>query len=331
MYTTRSWSWLNALWRFSRPHTIIGTSLSVLGLAVIAFSVIYPHLVALPFGNTVLPPSSLSPLSPSSPPSWIHFSGLILAALFACLCGNVYIVGLNQLHDIEIDRINKPFLPLASGDFSIAEGVGIVLVTGGLALLVAGLQGPFLLATVAVSLAIGTAYSQPPVRLKRFPFWAALCIFGVRGVIVNLGLFSHFQQRLGGAFSIPVEVWVLTVFVVVFTFAIAIFKDMPDTEGDRRFHIRTLPIQLGQQTVFNLSRWVLTACYVGMLAIVGWLPAVQPVFMIVTHLGLLILMWVCSFQVNLNSKTDIKQFYQLIWKLFFLEYLIFPAVCLLGS
>ena len=72
----------------------------------------------------------------------------------------------------------------------------------------------------------------------------------------------------------------------MFTLAIAIFKDIPDVEGDRQYHITTFPIQLGQQAVFNLPRWVLTGCYLGMaLAGVFWLPSVNPVFLVITHVG----------------------------------------------
>ena len=318
---SRSGHWLNALWRFSRPHTIIGTSLSVLGLAIIALSVVHPGVI-----NLWVHDSSIAPITVS----WGQWLELSIGAWLTCLCGNVYIVGLNQLQDIQIDRINKPTLPLAAGDFSLAEGIGIVTITGAVAVVGAGLQGLFLFWTVFLSVLIGTAYSQPPIRLKRFPFWAALCIFGVRGVIVNLGLFLHFQQRLGGTAGIPPEIWTLTVFIVVFTFAIAIFKDMPDTEGDRKFHIRTLTLQLGKQAVFNLSRWVLTGCYVGMVAIAWFIPSVQPMFMVLTHLGLLYILWTQSLKVDLSNKAKIARFYQLIWKLFFLEYLIFPAACLLG-
>lgn len=35
-----------------------------------------------------------------------------------------------QLYDIEIDRINKPYLPLAAGDFSVATGWALVVATG---------------------------------------------------------------------------------------------------------------------------------------------------------------------------------------------------------
>ena len=38
-----------------------------------------------------------------------------LLGLVALLCGNGYIVGINQIYDVDIDRTNKPFLPVAAG------------------------------------------------------------------------------------------------------------------------------------------------------------------------------------------------------------------------
>lgn len=298
-------SWFYALWKFSRPHTIIGTSLSVLGLYLIALDV-------LPAGFS------------------LNSRSFLIGALVACLCGNVYIVGLNQLEDVAIDKINKPHLPLASGEFSRNEGIVIVITTGCLAVLLALIQGPFLLATVGLSLFIGTAYSLSPIRLKRFPLLASLCVFSVRGAIINLGLFLHFNQVLGGPSSIPPQVWALTLFILGFTFAIAILKDMPDIDGDRQYNITTFTIQLGPQAVFNLARWVLTACYLGIAIGAFWFSPAQPWFMSTSHLLVLGLLWWRSRQVDLKSKAAIAAFYQFIWRLFFLEYLMFPVACLLG-
>lgn len=299
--------WLYAFWKFSRPHTIIGTSLSVLAL----------YLVTLATTGSSISQGGLAQL---------------LGAWISCLCGNVYIVGLNQLEDVEIDQINKPHLPIAAGEFSRQQAQLIIAVTGVLALLSAGVLGLWLFLMVGVSLAIGTAYSLPPIRLKRFPFWAALCIFSVRGAIVNLGLFLHFSDRLSKTiFFPPAPVWALTLFIVVFTFAIAIFKDIPDTEGDKQYNISTFTIQLGRRAVFNLALWVITTCYLGMvMAGLLWLSSsVNSLFLSITHLGLLGVMWWRSRSVDLQDKIAIAQFYQFIWKLFFLEYLIFPAACFL--
>jgi homogentisate phytyltransferase/homogentisate geranylgeranyltransferase len=309
-----------AFWKFSRPHTIIGTTLSVVGL----------YLIALADSDRGFSISQLI---------------LIFGAWIACIGGNIYIVGLNQLEDIAIDQINKPHLPLAAGEFSQKQAQIIIGIAGAIALLFSVLQGPFLLATVGISLAIGTAYSLPPIRLKRFPFLAALCIFTVRGAIVNLGLFLHFQWVLevtqsanfsffflpASLFLVPAEVWALTLFVLVFTLAIAIFKDIPDMEGDRQYNIKTFTIQLGKESVFNLSRWVLTVCYVGMtIAGVLWLRDVNAILIAIAHLLALGLMWFWSGKVDLQEKAEIAKFYQFIWKLFFLEYLVFPAACLLA-
>lgn len=306
--------WLYAFWKFSRPHTIIGTSLSVFALYVITLATSSAG-VSLLWNNLV------------SSNSWIQ----LLGTWISCLCGNVYIVGLNQLEDVEIDQINKPHLPIAAGEFSRKQAQIIVSIFGILALLLAWLLGSWLLLMVGTSLAIGTAYSLPPIRLKRFSFWAALCIFSVRGVIVNLGLFWHFSWvSQGENILIPTPaVWALTVFILVFTFAIAIFKDIPDMEGDKQYNITTFTIQLGKPVVFNLARWVLTVCYVGMiLAGVLWLHSVNLLFLVITHLVLLGLMWWRSLSVDLQDKKAIAQYYQFIWKLFFMEYLIFPTACL---
>ena len=295
--------WAKSFWKFSRPHTIIGTSLSVLALYFISLATT---------GNNITV-TNLEQMS---------------AVWLACICGNIYIVGLNQLCDVEIDRINKPDLPLAAKEFTILQGKLIVGITGVLALLIAGLSGVWLFTTVAVSLIIGTAYSLPPVRLKQFPFWAAFCILTVRGVIVNIGLFLHYGNKLDGKEALNPYVWTLTLFILLFTVAIAIFKDVPDLEGDKQFNINTFTLVIGKPAVFNLSRWVITVCYFGMMvAGLFWLTSLNVSFFIASHVVLLGLLWWRSRDVDLSEKTAIADFYQFIWKLFFLEYLLFPIAC----
>ncbi|KAL5974022.1 hypoxanthine-guanine phosphoribosyltransferase [Asimina triloba] len=92
---------LDAFYRFSRPHTVIGTAIAIISVSLLAVERV----------------SDLSPL---------FFAG-VLEALVPALFMNLYIVGLNQLYDVDIDKINKPDLPLASGEYSVTTGTAIVL------------------------------------------------------------------------------------------------------------------------------------------------------------------------------------------------------------
>ena len=306
-------AWLQAFWQFSRPHTIIGTSFSTAALLAIALAAV------------------------SNPISWTQVLGGWLVAWIACLCGNVYIVGLNQVEDIAIDRINKPHLPIASGEFTKQHAQRLVWLTGFVAIALSLLsQNIFLVFTVVASLMIGTAYSLPPIRLKRYPFWASMCILVVRGAIVNLGLYLYFSTQLGLGVVVPARIWALMLFILVFSFAIAIFKDIPDLEGDRQFNISTYTLQLGQKKVFNLARWVLSLCYGGLIVSSPFLSGVNPFVLVVTHSLCIFTFWWLSRRVDLDPtpiKKDISypDFYQFIWKLFFLEYFIFPLACWLAT
>jgi homogentisate phytyltransferase / homogentisate geranylgeranyltransferase len=312
-------SWLYAFWKFSRPHTIVGTSLSVIGLFAIAWATLYP----------------LGSMQPGTLLVWRAMSAMVLTWL-ACLCGNVYIVGLNQLEDIDIDRINKPHLPLASGEFLPSQGWFLVGLTGGSAVLLALLsRSPYLVATIGLSLLIGTAYSLPPIRLKRFPFWASFCILAVRGAVVNLGIFLHAMHQLGSEPMLPAKIWALALFVLVFSVAIAIFKDIPDIEGDRQYNISTFTVALGQRKVFQIARWIMTSCYGGMILAAPFLPGVNHGLMVASHTLAIAYFWYLSYKVNLEADHQTQRisypaFYQFIWKLFFLEYLLFPLACWLA-
>ncbi len=278
-----------ALWRFSRPHTVIGTAVSVLGIFAIA-----DHEL----GGA----------------SAFHLFWTLAAALAV----NVFIVGVNQLTDVDIDRINKPQLPLAAGELTENQGRAIVAAAGVLPLVLALTQGLTELAFVTAALAIGIAYSVPPLRLKRYPALAAASISIVRAFAVNLGVYLHFS---GG--SIAPAIWALTLFVLPFSFAIAVLKDVPDADGDRRFAIRTFTVRLGARFAFALGMGALTLAYLGM-ALIGFEGADRTV-LAVTHLAALALLWAWALRADLE---DFTPFYMRVWALFFAEYVIVPAAVL---
>ena len=295
------------LWRFGRPHTLIGTSLSVLGLYAVAVGEV-PG-VALGDGLAEL-----------------------FLTLLASLGANVYITGLNQLEDVEIDRINKPWLPLAAGELSRAQAWCVVVAAGLLpVVLAASLGWAYLLATVVAGMVVGTAYSCPPLRLKRFPALASLSIVGVRAAVVNLGVYAHLSDVLAGRGgpTIAPPVWALTLFVLAFSFVIAILKDVPDVEGDRRFRVATFSIRLGARRVTSLGVWTLTFAYAAMMTLgTALLPGVHAGLWFGSHGVALALLWTWVRRLDPQDGSSFPRFYMRVWQLFFFEYVAVAAACL---
>jgi homogentisate phytyltransferase/homogentisate geranylgeranyltransferase len=294
------------LWRFSRPHTIVGTTLSVLALYAIAVS-------ALAGGDLAAAPFDL----------WW--------TLLAAWCVNIFIVGINQLEDVEIDRVNKPFLPIAAGELSPAAGRRIVVAAAVVPLGLAVTQGAAELVAVALGLAIGTAYSVPPLRLKRFPALASLSITFVRSLVVNLGVWLHFSHALGGGSAIDPAVWALIAVTVPFSFAIAILKDVPDIEGDRRYAIATFSVRLGARPVLAIGLAALTAAELGMATVgAALLQDASTAVLVGGHLAALAALWTWASRIDLSDRASVTRFYMRVWVLFFAEYVIVAAAELLG-
>ena len=296
----RRTSVLGVLWRFSRPHTLVGTFISAAGLYLIAVA--------------ELPGSGLDNLF------WVMVAGAGV---------NVAIVGVNQITDVEIDRVNKPHLPLAAGELSREGAWRIVALAAIVALALALTQGALETAAVVSALAVGAAYSLPPVRLKRFPVVASLCISGVRSVAVNLGMYGHFSLAFGGSLVIPDAVWALTLFVLPFSFAIAVLKDVPDRKGDSAFKIATFTVRLGPQRAFRLGLGALVAAYAGM-AVLGPLLVddANGIVLAAGHVIVLALLLVWARRADPADPAAFTGFYLRVWALFFLEYALVPAAVL---
>jgi len=298
----RRTSALGTLWRFSRPHTLIGTFVSAAGLYAIAVH--------------ELPGSGLGDLL------WVIVAGAGV---------NLAIVGINQITDVEIDRVNKPHLPIAAGELTREAAWRIVLVAALLPVALALTQGLFETAAVVVALAVGAAYSVPPVRLKRWPLAAALCISGVRSTVVNLGMYGHFALAFGGALTIAPSVWALTAFVLPFSFAIAVLKDVPDMEGDRRYRIATFTVRLGPRRAARLGIGALVVAYAGM-AILGPLLVsdADPVVLVAGHVAALALLLTWARRADPADPVAFTSFYMRVWALFFLEYVLVPLAVVAG-
>lgn len=297
------------LWKFSRPHTVYGSVIAILSLTVLARQ----H-------------------SPAVGPLPVLAS--CLTALVPALLINIYIVGLNQVFDIEIDRINKPFLPIPAGIMTKRDAITVVLVSlvSGLSFCFAPLATPALRAVLIGSTLLGTMYSAPPFRLKRFALLASIAILVVRGVLINVAFFLHGTAAGGVAVAgaLPPLLKFATAFFMIFGIVIALLKDAPDIRGDRVFGIRTFSVRLGARAIFKACASTLVAMF--SVAAVFYFrmsnSLIGGVLAAATHLLVAAELARRAMRVDTDSSKQIYDFYMFSWKTFYLEYILLPMAAL---
>lgn len=217
---------VSALVRFTRPHTVLGTVTSVCSMTLLAASHVRIFDVFGILGQALLP------------------------AVFM----NIAIVGLNQVYDKRIDMVNKPYLPMASGEFSSNTGLLLVSASTAVAFTWGALsESTALISTLLVSLVLGILYSVDlkMLRWKRFPLLAAGCILLVRALTVHVGFFLHASPQPINI--IPPSLMHVVAVMTIYSIVIAIFKDLPDISGDAIHGIRTIGIQLGARSELDFT------------------------------------------------------------------------------
>ncbi|KAL3902517.1 MAG: hypothetical protein SGILL_010793, partial [Bacillariaceae sp.] len=313
-------SFLSVLWRFTRPHTIIGSALAIPAL----------HILAAPTYRAAFTTKSLVSM---------------VYAMVPALLMNLYITGVNQVTDVEIDKINKPDLPIAAGDLSMRAGI-ITVVVSLIASLILGVGHPVLGSeglNVALwfSAILGTLYSLPPIRLKRFPFLAAFCIVAVRGAVINAGFFAHAKVAAFGSvtsvwkcLTSDPRCWMSSLYFAIFGVVIALMKDVPDVKGDDLSNVRTFSVRLGPKRVYRWMQQLLTALFWG-VGVAFFRGAAVGATNDVWVKGARFVVGLCSMlagysvqkeaaPVDPEDPKEVYGFYMHLWKLFYLSYLVLP-------
>lgn len=290
---------LQSLWKFGRPHTVIGSAVSVTCLYIIA--------------NQSL-----------------EFHSVYALALVAALATNFFITGYNQFVDVELDKITKPNLPLASGELSRSQGRNIIVISILIALLssiLLGLKFLFFILTISV---IGFLYSWKNVYFKKHHISAAMAILVVRGVLVNVGFYLFFKNGNFDLNQIPVDIWILTLFVVLFSLGIAWFKDIPDRKGDGTLKIQSLVIRYGVKRAFNLGIATVLVGYttVSLFAALSDSELLNTKFLFIGNSIAGLIFIALAFLTKPEHRGAIQRFYKGFWVLFALEYLLFALATL---
>jgi 4-hydroxybenzoate polyprenyltransferase len=177
--------------------------------------------------------------------------GLLMAAVL-----NGASNALNQIYDLEIDRVNKPRRPLPSARLTLSEAWAFTLAAYAVALLLAWFVMPagrhecFWIVVVATIITI--LYSVPPFRTKRHGIWANVTIAIPRGVLLKVAGWSAVKTIAG------VEPWFIGGIFGLFLLGASTTKDFADMEGDARGGCRTLPIIYGVRR----AAWMISPSFV---------------------------------------------------------------------
>ena len=193
--------------------------------------------------------------------------GLLLVVAFGSLCASLLNAAsnvLNQITDLDVDRINKPDRPLVTGEASIREAWRLAAGLYVLALIpvwwiVVPSEGGFasrLLAPLerhqCFFLFLGgflatLVYSVPSFgRTKRFGLWANVTIALPRGCWLKVAGWTLVASA--GCW----EPWVIGLLFAFFLVGAMSTKDFSDVAGDRAGGCETLPVRYGNRTAVRI-------------------------------------------------------------------------------
>lgn len=199
-------------WTFARPFTLIPPMIGIFSGSLIGYGASHRRFPVLQVAIAVLAAAVLNAASN----------------------------GLNQICDLENDRVNKPRRPLPSGKMTLGEAWAFVALTYGAALaLVAAVNWETFAIYVIAALAT-IAYSAPPIRLKRHPVGSNLVIALIRGELLKVAGWAAVSTVMTS-----LEPWYIGFIYFVFLLGATTTKDFADIEGDRAAGCITLPVKFG--------------------------------------------------------------------------------------
>ncbi|EXB38295.1 Homogentisate phytyltransferase 2 [Morus notabilis] len=223
----------SAFKKFLRPYVILPTSISAICL----------------FARVLL-----------ENPQLLKLSLLIKAVpcLIAILLAYAYCVCINDIYDADIDRINKPYLPIPAGEISLKEAwlFAIFDVSFGLMILWLMNADQIITSLYCLTLFIGTIYSAPPTS----------------GVLQNVGIIYAATTSLGLPFWWSPPIVFITIVGTLFYVVIGLAKDLPDVEGDMKHNIQTFAAIFGLKNIAVFCTGMLLVNYIGAVVTVIYMP-----------------------------------------------------------
>lgn len=154
-----------------------------------------------------------------------------LAASFVLASGNI----INDIYDVEIDKINQPQRPLASGSLSKSSAIILYIVLTVVAVglsYFSNMNAIFIVVTTAFLLFLYSKY------LKRVTLVGNIVVAFLTGFVFIYG---------GIVVENPEAAVIPAVFAFLINFIREIVKDMQDVKGDEKAGVLSFPIKYGFQ------------------------------------------------------------------------------------
>lgn len=166
----------------------------------------------------------------------VYYSPVVaaMAAFFVCAAGNI----LNDIADIEIDRINRPERVLVRGTISRTRAINMTIVFAVTAIVLAIAVNTTVTVVVVIALGLLLLYN---LRIKKIPALGNITVAVLSALTFLTGGWAVNHKWV---LDLPGPL-IPAVFAFFFHLVREILKDVEDVEGDRRAGVETLPQIIG--------------------------------------------------------------------------------------
>jgi geranylgeranylglycerol-phosphate geranylgeranyltransferase len=251
--------------------------------------------------------------------SWYHEQPINIGAMLAAALGTLLISNggfiVNDIFDVEIDRINRPDRPLAAGRISLTVG-WIVYVISTLIGILLGFATNAQAGVIGVLIALAL-FLYSAVLKKRF-------VLGHAAIGVMGGLLLPFGGLAMGQ-------WVPMIYTFPITFlaffAREVLKTVPDVDGDRANGVDNFATRYGADRALRIGQIVMSVCLL-------LLPALYAVWALNMWFLLIVLVviWPLFFGVLwVYSRNDPDKRIHTMLRLSKMFFLLVAVALLLGS
>ncbi len=174
---------------------------------------------------------------------------------------------LNQITDLDIDKINKPYRPIPSGIVTVFEAKIAAVILYLLAMWRAIWVNLYFAMFVAILIIITILYSVEPIRFKKRLFVNNISIAIPRGMLGFVAAFCIFGEPFN-----PTP-WIVGAIMALYLVGATTTKDFTDVAGDLKFGCRTLPAVFGKKkaTLMSIPFFVLPFFIIPVAFIFGFL------------------------------------------------------------